>query len=781
MSAPLARIAKPARYLAALALIVSAVSANAQEWGATATISSTMGINDGRICTGESSRGDIGCATTAPYVSRTSGFLGIGTTNPQDTLHVGNTTSGGRIYIGEDDTNRRGLLLAAATVRELASSNVPHVRIHGFDYGANRSLSLYLNPFGDNALVRVGSNGAAIGEPSATLHVLGSIRMGADSSTTLNTCDTNRTGAIKFQTGDFYVCRNGSSWETLAAAAGGGAASDRIISGTAAVTTYDNGMVNVSSTQLYIGYGTGTGVHPAIEIGGGATANRAAYLDFTGDTTYSDYGLRIIRNISGPNAISDIIHRGTGALTIRTSESAPIIFYTTGAESMRILPSGNVGIGLTAPGYPLEVSGTARINHGPLMISQTGTGMSLASNNLFGSIEAYNSATPTTKKPIIINRWGGYVGIGGTDSPTEKLEVVGNIKATAFIGDGSALTGLATGPSDRIISGTASVNTHSATDKATIVTNSTERLVVTTAGNIGIGQQPNSTYMLDVSGTVRGYNNALSGANTGVIGQSSGASGVLYGVYGRADSTNGRGMYGYASSATGATFGVQGRTDSTQGRGVFGEATTATGVTYGVYGTTNSTDGSGVYGEGSANNGSATGVMGITASTGGYGIYGFASASSGSTYGVYGRATSTSGYGVYSNGNAYVSGSLAVTGNLSYSGTLTDLSDRRFKTNIAPLPFASATQKLSQLAAVQFEMKSAPGVTEYGFIAQDVEKVFPTLVVTRPDAEQTKALNYIGIIPVLVKANQELAAENATLKATQADILKRLEALEKRN
>jgi hypothetical protein len=69
---------------------------------------------------------------------------------------------------------------------------------------------------------------------------------------------------------------------------------------------------------------------------------------------------------------------------------------------------------------------------------------------------------------------GGYLGIGigiggevmrlnsqslvgiGTSSPTTKLEVSGTISATRFIGDGSGLTGIAAGASDRITSGTVS-------------------------------------------------------------------------------------------------------------------------------------------------------------------------------------------------------------------------------------------------------------------------------------------------------------------------------------
>ncbi len=42
-----------------------------------------------------------------------------------------------------------------------------------------------------------------------------------------------------------------------------------------------------------------------------------------------------------------------------------------------------------------------------------------------------------------------------------------------------------------------------------------------------------------------------------------------------------------------------------------------------------------------------------------------------------------------------------------------------------------------------------------GLIAQEVEPLLPELVSTGIDAEHTKGINYIGLIPVLVKGVQE--------------------------
>ena len=97
-----------------------------------------------------------------------------------------------------------------------------------------------------------------------------------------------------------------------------------------------------------------------LEIGEGATGNRNSYIDIVADTTYTDYGLRVIRNNTGANATSELKHRGTGALNITTQEAAPIVFNTTNSPSMTITSGGLVGIGTSSP---VDVLDTAAGNY----------------------------------------------------------------------------------------------------------------------------------------------------------------------------------------------------------------------------------------------------------------------------------------------------------------------------------------------------------------------------------------------------------------------------------
>jgi hypothetical protein len=101
---------------------------------------------------------------------------------------------------------------------------------------------------------------------------------------------------------------------------------------------------------------------------------------------------------------------------------------------------------------------------------------------------------------------------------------------------------------------------------------------------------------------------------------------------------------------------------------------------------------------------------------------------------------------------------LDVTGDIEYSGTLTDVSDRRLKENI--LPLHGALENILQIEGVSFVMKNDPDKRkEIGVIAQDVETVFPELVRTKKDALKTKSVNYMGFIGYIIEAIKEMYAE----------------------
>ena len=108
-------------------------------------------------------------------------------------------------------------------------------------------------------------------------------------------------------------------------------------------------------------------------------------------------------------------------------------------------------------------------------------------------------------------------------------------------------------------------------------------------------------------------------------------------------------------------------------------------------------------------------------------------------------------------------------GNAQLSGTLTQSSDRRLKTNIAALDASSSLASINALIPVAYDWLDPEkgGVRQYGFIAQQVAQVFPNLVSTTsataltPDG--TLGLNYIGLIAPIVEAIQTLSADLSAL------------------
>ena len=156
------------------------------------------------------------------------------------------------------------------------------------------------------------------------------------------------------------------------------------------------------------------------------------------------------------------------------------------------------------------------------------------------------------------------------------------------------------------------------------------------------------------------------------------------------------------------------------------------------------------------------------------------------------NGTSNTGLVVYSDNIAAafygpsteVHGNLTVNGNISYSGSLTSTSDRKLKEDIQPL--RNALDAIMQLSPASFKFRSGepyPGLTlssgqHFGLIAQEVETVLPSLVQTQthrytenadrpaghgqPDAVPTtekeveyKSVNYVELIPFLIRAVQE--------------------------
>ncbi len=188
-----------------------------------------------------------------------------------------------------------------------------------------------------------------------------------------------------------------------------------------------------------------------------------------------------------------------------------------------------------------------------------------------------------------------------------------------------------------------------------------------------------------------------------------------------------------------------------------------------------------------------------------YGVLGAAgNATSGWNYGVYGGLRGTNnGAAIFGSSNAshdqamtyalpgryagYFEGPVYGSSTITATEFLVN-SDQRFKKNISHIGRERSLSNVMKLSPVEYELQQVSvatesdtlsteeavlfnessaefGKTQFGLIAQDVEKIFPELVYE--DGNGYKSVNYIGLIPMLIQSIQELTAEVEDLKANQ--------------
>jgi hypothetical protein len=161
--------------------------------------------------------------------------------------------------------------------------------------------------------------------------------------------------------------------------------------------------------------------------------------------------------------------------------SSPLMIYTGASERMRITGAGNVGIGTTAPANRLTVLNSASpaaaiIGGGTSTPAWLGIGTLDSGTVPF--IQGYNNLQTLTTN-MAINPSGGNVGIGIT-TPEVKLDVYGS-------GTVQSRVRSASGGDIRFSADTfGRVGTYSTSDLA-LLTSGTEKVRITTTGNVGIG------------------------------------------------------------------------------------------------------------------------------------------------------------------------------------------------------------------------------------------------------------------------------------------------------
>ncbi len=85
-------------------------------------------------------------------------------------------------------------------------------------------------------------------------------------------------------------------------------------------------VMNGADLNILGNSGSGTDTK-SIQIGHNRTGNGYSLLDFISDTTYSDYGFRILRGNTGANTKTELTHRGTGKLLFNATDGGNEIVF----------------------------------------------------------------------------------------------------------------------------------------------------------------------------------------------------------------------------------------------------------------------------------------------------------------------------------------------------------------------------------------------------------------------------------------------------------------------
>ncbi len=124
---------------------------------------------------------------------------------------------------------------------------------------------------------------------------------------------------------------------------------------------------------------------------------------------------------------------------------------------------------------------------------------------------------------------------------------------------------------------------------------------------------------------------------------------------------------------------------------------------------------------------------------------------------------------VFRNSANTTTATLYSTGNMTIAGTLTAPSDRRLKKDITPIK--DAMNKLNHLKAYHYYWiaEDKDPAMQTGLMAQEVETYMPELVKTNQDGY--KSVNYIGLIPYMIDAINQINKEKSEFKKDRTEEL----------
>jgi hypothetical protein len=498
------------------------------------------------------------------------------------------------------------------------------------------------------------------------------------------------------------------------------------------------GINNVSPTVALDVTGAGK-FSTTVTAGGNIVASGTGNITIQAISSNNFPVIQLVDNRVGGGTWNFEGGRTLGNLALRDSNA--------GIERMTWTSAGNVGIGTTSPSAKLNINGISsglalRLDHtssySAILSYINGTNF-IGFDNLSGAMAIY--AGSTERMRILAN---GEVAIGNT---TALLTAGSRGNLTINGATSSILTlGIAGSYSGYLYSDSTKVELSSATQPMTFVTNGFERLRITSTGNVGIGTtSPNGPLSVQ--------------ANTGntairLIGTSQ-------------SSSNNAGIYWYDSNDS--TF--NGYIGNFSGSfDIYNQRSTQ------MVFSTNASEKMRITSAGftkMSNNGTYIGITSnyheMRTNITNDNIVLFTNTSA-SPYGPNiwfpnSSPNNTTNYflscddGTNQKAVIYSNGSI-----LNRTGTYGTISDIKFKENIV-----DATPKLADIMNLKVRNFNLKGekTKQIGFIAQEFEEVFPSMIDISKEKntkETYKSIKTSVLIPMLVKSIQELSAKITLLE-----------------
>ncbi|MCP9761662.1 tail fiber domain-containing protein [Lacihabitans soyangensis] len=454
----------------------------------------------------------------------------------------------------------------------------------------------------------------------------------------------------------------------------------------------------------------------------------------------TSYGLPIYATTNGLGVTARLYSsnssNNSNALEVTTDGNGNAGYFNSVLGNALITGNGRVGIGLSTPSELLDVNGRARIRHN---VNTAGVWMSNSSNSLSVADGAFYGMKSDTEAGIYIgNSWRWWVkdngdqvvgnnlgvGLSPTNAQVQLLNSVQNRKIVLYDNgpnNDHQYYGFGINPSTLRYQ-VNDLSGHHIFYAGVNATSSNELMRIQGSGNVGIGTTDASKAGLVVNKVV-GATPAIFGDNTSGVGIDANFPGISFNGY----YNGGRKLLsdGYAGGLS---------MDPTNGR-------------ISLYTSVSGTAGNVV---------TTTPRVSVT-SNGNFGI-----------------------------GIAIPTERLNVVGNGLFTGTVcasnvTCPSDVRFKKNFRPLDNAMA--QVMQVQGVRYDWRkdefpehNFSDKNQMGFVAQDLEKLFPEMVVT--DSKGYKSVDYARITPLLVEALKEQQKIIDEMKTKNQKLESRLDRIE---